>query len=117
MCIELNSQPVGMERVGKNIVVGCMDETLQCYTTKVCSAFLPWSSIHLVLLKIQYTLKPLALGELLDKIHTNVNYCYTKLVLCSKNCFAFPPQHFGPYRSLELSCIISFDTFAGLLLN
>ncbi|XP_013391721.1 Bardet-Biedl syndrome 1 protein homolog [Lingula anatina] len=33
-CIELNSQPVGLERMGKNIVVGCMDETLQCYTTK-----------------------------------------------------------------------------------
>ncbi|XP_022090954.1 Bardet-Biedl syndrome 1 protein-like isoform X2 [Acanthaster planci] len=33
-CVELNSQPVGLERVGKNIVVGCMDQTLQCYTMK-----------------------------------------------------------------------------------
>jgi len=32
--IELNSQPVGLERIGKNIIVGCMDETLQCYSTK-----------------------------------------------------------------------------------
>ena len=36
--IELNSQPVGMERIGKNVVVGCMDETLQCYTSKVLGA-------------------------------------------------------------------------------
>ncbi len=33
--IELNSQPVGMERIGKNVLVGCMDETLQCFTSKV----------------------------------------------------------------------------------
>ncbi|XP_071962650.1 BBSome complex member BBS1-like [Antedon mediterranea] len=33
-CFELNSQPVGLERVGKSIVVGCMDKTLQSYTTK-----------------------------------------------------------------------------------
>ncbi|KAK0059786.1 Bardet-Biedl syndrome 1 protein [Biomphalaria pfeifferi] len=32
--IELNSQPVGMERVNKNIYVGCMDETLHCFTSK-----------------------------------------------------------------------------------
>ncbi|XP_059157343.1 Bardet-Biedl syndrome 1 protein homolog [Physella acuta] len=32
--IELNSQPVGMERIGKNIYVGCMDETLHCFTSK-----------------------------------------------------------------------------------
>ncbi|XP_071492569.1 BBSome complex member BBS1-like [Diadema antillarum] len=34
LCFELNSQPVGLERVGKNVIVGCMDQTLQCYTTK-----------------------------------------------------------------------------------
>ncbi|XP_041469808.1 Bardet-Biedl syndrome 1 protein-like [Lytechinus variegatus] len=34
LCFELNSQPVGLQRVGKNIIVGCMDQTLQCYTTK-----------------------------------------------------------------------------------
>ncbi|KAL5009297.1 hypothetical protein ScPMuIL_014878 [Solemya velum] len=33
-CIELNSQPVGLERLNKTIYVGCMDETLHCYTTK-----------------------------------------------------------------------------------
>ncbi|KAL3873186.1 hypothetical protein ACJMK2_036333 [Sinanodonta woodiana] len=33
-CIELNSQPVGLERIGKTIYVGCMDETLQCFTSK-----------------------------------------------------------------------------------
>ncbi|XP_002732274.1 BBSome complex member BBS1-like [Saccoglossus kowalevskii] len=33
-CVELGSQPVGLQRVGKNIVVGCMDQTLQCFTTK-----------------------------------------------------------------------------------
>ena len=37
--IELNSQPVGMERIGKNVVVGCMDETLQCFTSKVFHCF------------------------------------------------------------------------------
>ena len=34
--IYLNSIAVGLERFGKNIVVGCMDSTLHCYTTKVC---------------------------------------------------------------------------------
>jgi Bardet-Biedl syndrome 1 protein len=33
--VELNSQPVGLERMGKNIVVGCMDRTMQCFTSKV----------------------------------------------------------------------------------
>ncbi|XP_077996781.1 BBSome complex member BBS1-like [Glandiceps talaboti] len=33
-CVELGSQPVGLQRVGKNIIVGCMDQTLQCYTLK-----------------------------------------------------------------------------------
>lgn len=32
--IELNSQPVGMQRINKNIYVGCMDETLHCFTSK-----------------------------------------------------------------------------------
>ncbi|BFZ06952.1 hypothetical protein BsWGS_09991 [Bradybaena similaris] len=32
--IELASQPVGMERINKNIYVGCMDDTLHCYTSK-----------------------------------------------------------------------------------
>uniref|UniRef100_A0A0L8FTA2 Bardet-Biedl syndrome 1 N-terminal domain-containing protein n=1 Tax=Octopus bimaculoides TaxID=37653 RepID=A0A0L8FTA2_OCTBM len=36
LCIELSSQPVGMIRINKNIVVGCMDETLQCISDKVC---------------------------------------------------------------------------------
>ena len=38
--IELNSQPVGMERLGKNVVVGCMDETLQCFTSKVVFCYI-----------------------------------------------------------------------------
>ncbi|XP_067831667.1 Bardet-Biedl syndrome 1 protein isoform X2 [Heptranchias perlo] len=33
-CIELNSQPVGLVRVNKNIVVGCGKETLHSYTQK-----------------------------------------------------------------------------------
>jgi Bardet-Biedl syndrome 1 protein len=33
-CIELTSQAVSLERIGKNIVVGCMDDTLTCYSTK-----------------------------------------------------------------------------------
>ena len=39
-CIELKSQPVGIERIGKNIIVGCMDQTLNCFTTKVFSIYL-----------------------------------------------------------------------------
>jgi len=34
-CIELNSQPVGLERINKTIYVATMDETLHCYTSKV----------------------------------------------------------------------------------
>lgn len=33
-CIELSSQPVGLVRINKTIVVGCMDETLQCVSDK-----------------------------------------------------------------------------------
>ena len=35
LCFELTSQPVGLQRVGKTIVVACMDNSLLCYTTKV----------------------------------------------------------------------------------
>lgn len=34
-CIELASHPVGLVRVGKNVVVGCTDESLQGFTQKV----------------------------------------------------------------------------------
>ena len=34
-CIELKSQPVGMERINKNIYVGTMDQMLHCFTAKV----------------------------------------------------------------------------------
>ncbi|XP_026206494.1 Bardet-Biedl syndrome 1 protein [Anabas testudineus] len=33
-CIELSSHPVGLVRVGKNVVVGCTDESLQGFTQK-----------------------------------------------------------------------------------
>ncbi|XP_059497561.1 Bardet-Biedl syndrome 1 protein isoform X2 [Stegostoma tigrinum] len=33
-CVELNSQPVGLVRLNKNIVVGCGKETLHAYTQK-----------------------------------------------------------------------------------
>ncbi|XP_063058675.1 Bardet-Biedl syndrome 1 protein [Engraulis encrasicolus] len=33
-CIELSAHPVGLVRLGKNVVVGCAQETLQCYTQK-----------------------------------------------------------------------------------
>lgn len=34
-CIELSSHPVGLVRVGKNLVVGCTDESLHGFTQKV----------------------------------------------------------------------------------
>lgn len=34
-CVELSSHPVGLVRVGKNMVVGCTDESLQGFTQKV----------------------------------------------------------------------------------
>lgn len=33
-CIELNSQPVGLERINKHIYVATMDEALHCYSSK-----------------------------------------------------------------------------------
>lgn len=33
-CVHLSSQPVGIVRVNNYIVVGCMDQSLSCYTTK-----------------------------------------------------------------------------------
>ena len=35
LIVELHSQVVGLERIGKTIIVGCMDQTLTCYSTKV----------------------------------------------------------------------------------
>ncbi|KAK1788178.1 hypothetical protein P4O66_016643 [Electrophorus voltai] len=43
-CIELCSHPVGLVRMGKNVVVGCAQETLQGYTQKgkkLWTAYLP----------------------------------------------------------------------------
>lgn len=34
-CVELPSHPVGLVRVGKNMLVGCTDESLQGFTQKV----------------------------------------------------------------------------------
>ena len=33
--IPLGSQPCGLQRMDKNIFIGCMDNTLACYSTKV----------------------------------------------------------------------------------
>lgn len=40
-CIELSSHPVGLVRVGKSMVVGCTDESLQGFTQKVCLTYFP----------------------------------------------------------------------------
>ena len=50
----------------------------------------------LVLLKMPYMLKypVLCIEELLYKLHTNTNYCYTNLVLWSKKCDAICPPTF-----------------------
>ena len=34
LCIQLNSHPVGLARIGSNIYVACMDQTLSIFTTK-----------------------------------------------------------------------------------
>lgn len=38
LIVELESQIVGVQRIGKNIYVGCMDDTLRCYSSKVSLA-------------------------------------------------------------------------------
>ena len=48
----------------------------------------------LVSVKMRYKFRALCIGELLYKFHTNV--CYTKLVLWSKNCYAFLPNISDP---------------------
>lgn len=35
--IPLGSQPCGLHRMDKNVYVACMDNTLACYSTKVCA--------------------------------------------------------------------------------
>ena len=45
-CIEVGSQIVGLERIGKTIVVGCMNNSLVCYSSKgrkLWSVYLPES--------------------------------------------------------------------------
>ena len=37
---ELSSPIVGLERVGKHIVVGCMDQTINCFSMKVSGEYL-----------------------------------------------------------------------------
>lgn len=57
-CIELSSQPVGIVRINKTIMVGCMDETLQCISDKgkrLWSIKLPASVMTMELL--DYTAK------------------------------------------------------------
>ena len=52
-CIELTSQAVGLERIGKNILVGCMDNTLVCYSTKgkkLWTVYLPSSITTMALM-------------------------------------------------------------------
>ncbi|KXJ22583.1 Bardet-Biedl syndrome 1 protein [Exaiptasia diaphana] len=52
-CIELTSQAVGLERIGKNIVVGCMDDTLVCYSTKgkkLWTVYLPSNIVTMALM-------------------------------------------------------------------
>ncbi|RWS02729.1 Bardet-Biedl syndrome 1 protein-like protein, partial [Dinothrombium tinctorium] len=34
LCVQLNSQPVGLLRINNNIIVGCMDSSLSAYTPK-----------------------------------------------------------------------------------
>ncbi|GAB1599863.1 Bardet-Biedl syndrome 1 protein-like [Argonauta hians] len=86
-CLELSSQPVAIVRLNKNLVVGCMDETLQCLSDKgkhLWSLKLPASVMTMELL--DYTVKGVtavlvALSNctvhmyqgkvLLDVIHTN----------------------------------------------
>lgn len=51
--IELNSQPLAMSRVGKHMIVGCMDNTLRSYTTKVNHTLLP-HTYKLLIFSFQY---------------------------------------------------------------
>ena len=51
--MELTSQAVGLERTGKSVIVGCMDNTLVCYTTKgkkMWTVYLPDSITTMTLL-------------------------------------------------------------------
>ena len=34
-CFSLGSQPCGMQRIDKDLVIGCMDQTLSCFSVKV----------------------------------------------------------------------------------
>lgn len=52
-CIELTSQAVSLERLGKNIIVGCMDDTLTCYSTKgkkLWTVYLPSNIVSMAIM-------------------------------------------------------------------
>ena len=52
-CMDLTSQAVGLERTGKSILVGCMDNTLVCYSTKgkkLWTVYLPTNIITMTLM-------------------------------------------------------------------
>lgn len=52
-CIELTSQAVSLERIGKNIIVGCMDDTLTCYSTKgkkLWTVYLPSNIVSMAIM-------------------------------------------------------------------
>ena len=77
------------------------------YRIAICyvKLWLVWCIITLLLLKMHYQIvKSLALciGELLYKLHTYKLQCYTKLALCSKNCYVFFPNISDPARWLLL---------------
>ncbi|XP_031552961.1 Bardet-Biedl syndrome 1 protein-like [Actinia tenebrosa] len=52
-CIELTSQAVSLERIGKNIIIGCMDDTLTCYSTKgkkLWTVYLPSNIVSMAIM-------------------------------------------------------------------
>lgn len=63
ICVQLSSHPVGIVRVSNYIIVGCMDQTLSCYTTKgnICwtikqpAAIKSLTSIHVEMLGLKLT--------------------------------------------------------------
>eukprot|EP00877_Chromochloris_zofingiensis_P001275 jgi/Chrzof1/11148/Cz05g25190.t1 len=54
--IQLEAQPVGLVRIGKSIIVGCMNDVVHCYTgkgQKTWSIYLPASILSMQLLATQ----------------------------------------------------------------
>lgn len=83
--IKLTSQIVGLEKSGKNIIVGCMDRSLGCYTTKGKKLWKIEMPADIVTM-IGMDLRAKGLQAVVVSLNNNEVYLYKDKYIISKFC-------------------------------